>query len=141
MEAEMKKTLGFILLVAALVLASCASKPPAQSDTVIDAAAARSRAQAAMDKAKSVKADVAAKALFSSATDTFNKADSAGAEALVIDAYLASEKQFLAAYEEANAKRAEAQRQLDLAKNAIKSVEDDAAALVEEQRIAREGGY
>ncbi|MDR0720259.1 MAG: hypothetical protein LBF78_11550 [Treponema sp.] len=92
--------------------------------------------------AKSVKADVAIKDEFNRALEIFNKAESSEASHSVPAAakqYREAEKIFLDAYNKAVAKRDEAQRQLTLAREAIKSVEADAAALDQEQKADAAG--
>jgi hypothetical protein len=138
----MKKILWMLSLAAVLAaLWSCASGKPAQTGTPpvkIDISTARARAQAAMDKAKTAKADIAVKEMFNTAMDTWNTAESRASSSpdQALDMYLNAEKQFLAAHDEANVKKAEAQRLLDLARSAIKGVEDDAEAYAQEQREA-----
>jgi hypothetical protein len=80
-----------------------------------------------MNKAKSIKANIAAKDIYDSALESFNRAESSPASAA--GAYHEAERGFLAAYDQANAQREEALRQLNLAKTAIKDVEDEAAEI------------
>jgi hypothetical protein len=123
-------------------LFSCASSPdpeaenpPAQAPGAADSSAEKNRALEAMNKARSVKAEVAVKAAFDGALEIYNRAESLAASGSAAgNTYLESEKLFLAAYEDARAKREEAERQLILAKDAVKQAEETAAAFDEEQR-------
>jgi hypothetical protein len=129
----MKKAIWLVPIL--VVLFSCASKPPAQQQGV-DLSAAKNRAVAARTKAQSVKAEVAVKEAYTRAQMTFDTAETQeiAGQAAAGETYLEAEKYFLAAFTDADAKRTEAQRQLNLAKDAIKGVESDAAALEQEQR-------
>ncbi len=150
----MKKLL---LVLPFFVLFSCASAPvkenaadeaPAAAQTTAPAAPEavtvetaekeKNRAIEAMNKAKSVKADVAVKDEFGKALGIFNEAETlsasgAGNVAAAAGKYLESEVLFLEAYEKAKAKREEAVKQLDKAKADIKNVEEDAKAMEAEQ--------
>jgi hypothetical protein len=100
--------------------------------------AARSRAAAAQEKAKTAKADVAVKADYGKAQTAYSEAQSLGAAGgdAAIAKYLEAEKLFLAAASAADTKREEALKQLNKAKSDIKSLEEEAAVLQQEQ----EGG-
>jgi hypothetical protein len=131
-----------VVLVITLITA-CASDPP-QNERPIPAARSasaaqnqkkpaaveteRSQASEAMNKAKSLKADVAVKKEFEEAQALFDEAEalSTKSEEEAAEKYREAEAQFNAAYNDAIAKRDEAQRQLNLALDAIKSVEDAA---------------
>ena len=137
----MKKIL-IVLPFVILILFSCKSAPAPTdgkdvADKVIDIATARSRAVDAMDKAKSIKADVALKDDYNSALDVFNNAEkdaqASGDILAVTNKYLESERLFLAAYDGTRAKREEAQRQLNKAKEDIKRVENEADAFEQEK--------
>jgi len=141
----MKKIL-IVLPFVVLFLFSCKSAP-APTDNVIygapatekaiDIATAKSKAVDAMEKAKSIKADVAVKDEYNSAFDVFNDAEKEAQTAsnllVAADKYLEAERLFLAAYESARAKKEEAQRQLNKAKEDIRQVEDEADAFEKEQ--------
>jgi glycerol dehydrogenase-like iron-containing ADH family enzyme len=88
-----------------------------------------------MDKAKSVKAEVSVKARYDAAFSVYTEAESlaAAGSADGIGKYLEAETAFLAAHDEAKAKREEAQLQLSRARDAIKTVENDAANFDREQ--------
>jgi hypothetical protein len=137
-----KRLLTTAVLVTMLITA-CASEPSPAAQQVparrsIEEASApkepaaavtdRGRATEAMDKAKSLKADVAVKKEFEAAQALFDEAEalSAESEEEAAQKYLEAEIQFNTAYEDAVAKREEALRQLNLARDAIKSVEDAA---------------
>jgi hypothetical protein len=137
----------FIVLSAGLLFA-CASSPapegessvppqssvPAQTPGTPDSSAEKNRALEAMNKARSVKAEVAVKAAFNEAMERYNRAESLAASGSAAgDTYLESEKLFLAAYEDARLKREEAERSLTLARDAVKQAEENAAALDGEQ--------
>jgi hypothetical protein len=118
--------------------------PVSVAEPKADVSADRSKAVEAMNLAKSVKADVAVKDAFNRALEIFNNAESLAASNSVpaaVDQYREAEGLFLDAHKQAAAKRDEAQRQLALAREAIKSVEDDAAVLDQEQQddAAEEG--
>lgn len=141
----MKKLFWLLPLV---VLFSCKSTPapePSPAGAVeqrTDVTADRSKAVEAMNLAKSVKADVAVKDVFDRALRIFNNAESSAASGSVpaaVNQYREAEKLFLDAHAQAVAKRDEAQRQLSLAREAIKAVEEDAAALDREQQAGAEG--
>lgn len=148
----MKKLL---LLLPILVLFSCASAPDKgsvteETQTVQNITAAqnadmeKNRATDAMNKAKSVKAEVAVKEEFNKALGIYNEANSlasAGGESIKTAAakYIESEALFLASYEKAKVKKEEAMKQLEKAKADIKNVEDDAAALEAEQKTTGGG--
>ena len=142
----MKKTLILFPFVI-LFLFSCASsadKKTGADDSsslygvVKDIATAKSRAVDAMNKAKSVKADVAVKDDYNKALGVFNDAEKDASnpsnELAVINKYLDAEKLFLAAYDSAKAKRDEAQKQINKAKEDINRVESEAEAFEKEQK-------
>jgi hypothetical protein len=155
----LKKSLVLLVLLA---LCSCASSPPPPPQTPatqtpapppepqktpspqqpIDFTAAKAQALSAMDKAKSVKADVSVKARYNTAVTAYTEAESlaAAGSAGGIEKYLEAEKAFLAAYDEAVAKREEAQRQLTRARDAIKAVEDESAEFDRQQAEDRRQG-
>jgi hypothetical protein len=125
------------------VLLSCASAPAPEApveapvpppethtaDTPADSSAEKNRALEAMNKARSVKAEVAVKAVFDEAMTIYNRAESlASSGSAAGNTYLEAEKNFLAAYEAALAKREQAERQLALAREAVKQAEETAAA-------------
>jgi hypothetical protein len=138
-----------IWLLPLAIFFSCKSAPepaplqpvsPVEQQT--DASADRNKAVEAMNLAKSVKADVAVKDEFNRALGVFNDAESLAASNSVPaagDKYREAEKLFLDAHKQAVAKREEAQRQLTLAREAIKAVENDAAALDQEQQADAAG--
>jgi hypothetical protein len=88
-----------------------------------------------MEKAKSVKADVSVKAHYEAAFSSYTEAESLAAADSIdgIKKYLEAETAFLEAHDEALVKREEAQRQLSRAREAIKSVEDNAAEFERQQ--------
>jgi hypothetical protein len=132
------------------VFFSCKSAPspepqPSPSSNAVeqqaDVSADRSKAVEAMNMAKSVKADVAVKDDFNRALEIFNNAESLAASGSVpaaVDQYHEAERLFMDAHSRAVVKRDEAQRQLTLAREAIKAVEEDAAALDQEQQTGGE---
>jgi hypothetical protein len=141
----MKRNLLVTVLAAALI-AACASEPqPAARSSSRAQSASRTpaaetpvrkeafpeeqdRATEAMNRARSIKANVEFKEEFEAAQALFDEAESlkAVSEEESARKYLEAETRFRAAYETAAAKRNEAQRQLDLALEAIKSLEDAA---------------
>jgi hypothetical protein len=88
-----------------------------------------------MNKAGSIKAEIAVKARYDAAFSVYTEAESleAAGSADGIGKYLEAETAFLAVYDEATAKREEAQRQLSRARDAIKTAEDAAAEFDREQ--------
>jgi hypothetical protein len=130
------------------VLLSCASAPAPEApdpeapvpppetlaadtpaDSSADSSAEKNRALEAMNKARSVKAEVAVKAVFDEAMTIYGRAESLVASGSAAgNVYLEAEKNFLAAYEAALAKREQAERQLALAREAVKQAEETAAA-------------
>ena len=135
----MRKVLLFLPLVMVLFF-SCASK---DDGVVMNLTEAKNAAVTSMDRAKAIKADVAAKAQFDQAMAAYNDAEAAAAEAtekepVLVQKYVQAQELFNAAWEVANTKRVEAQRQLDKAKADIQKVENDAQAL--EQQQATDGG-
>jgi hypothetical protein len=128
--ALMKK-LFFILSI--LVLFGCKTAPQTGGET-----SARDKALAALESARSIKADVAAKDLFDPAMAAFNEAESLGSSsaAAANDKYLAAEQGFTAAYNKARDLRASAQDELTKAKQEIKNVESDAAELEASRKAA-----
>ncbi|MFP3091326.1 hypothetical protein LQZ21_13475 [Treponema sp. TIM-1] len=144
-----------LLLVLGGFLFSCASPPPPETTAPppqapakappqekMDFAEAKARAVSAMDKAKSVKADVSVKDHYTTAFSTYTEAESLAAvgSADGIGKYLEAETAFLAAHDEAIAKREEAQRQLGRAREAIKTVEDEATEFDRQQAEDRRQG-
>jgi hypothetical protein len=148
---------GVLVCLFLVMLGACASAPPPsesppepppavqrpaaepESPSASGGAAERKRALEAMDKAMSIKAEVAVKDLFDAAQKALDEGDARAAAASAEDGgpprkYLEAEEGFLAAYDSAYAKREEALRQLQLARDAIKSVEEDAAAYEAEAR-------
>jgi hypothetical protein len=97
---------------------------------------ARGRADAAQEKAKAAKANIAVKEDFAQAAAAYAEAQPLAASNPdgAIAKYLEAEKLFLASADAANAKREEAQKQLSKAKSDIKEVEDAAELLKKEQK-------
>ena len=127
----MRKVILFLFVAAgAAFFFSCASGPSAETVTL---EAAQDRAQAAMEKAKSVKADVAVKTDFAGAMTVYDEAKAASGDA-AIPKYLEAEGRFLAAHDLAVTKREEANKQLNKARSDIKAVEDEAEMLQKEQQ-------
>ncbi len=146
-----------LLILPLFVLFSCASapeKPQPEEEAVsavqtaaVQATADREKARAvdAMNKAKSVKADVAVKDEYSKAMGVFNEAESlvsAGIDKIPAAQakYLESEKLFLAAHDNTLVKREEALKQLEKAKQDIKNVEKEAEDFDREQAESEAGG-
>jgi len=137
-----------LLVLPFLILFACSSTPESgssdgssTSDKPSTVAEARDRAATAMDKAKSIKADVAVKDEYNNALSAFNEAEdmnksNAGQES-VIDKYMEAERLFLAVYDDALAKREEALKQMEKADSEIKEVEDEAQ---EYEKEVTEGG-
>ncbi len=129
----MKKFFVIIPLIALLISCGTTSgtteKP---GDTVVTLSDAKARAMSAIDKAKSIKADVAVKDEFNQAMQVFNNAESS-AEADAIKLYLQAEGLFTDAYNKAKVMRDAALDQLNKAKTEIKSAEDEAAAFEKER--------
>jgi hypothetical protein len=125
------------LVLTGLFFVSCASGPQTQTQTdsvaapsqSVDLTTAKARADAAKEKAKAAKADIAVKADYDKGQSAYTEAESSGG----VDKYIEAEKLFLASADAAEAKRAEAQRQIDKAKSDIKEVENAAEALRKEQ--------
>jgi hypothetical protein len=129
LEGSMRKTYLFLLsFISIVLLFSCASAPT----TEVDLATAQGRASSAMEKAKSVKADVAVKTEFGRGQTAYTEADGLTGDA-AIPKYLEAEGLLLAAHDAAVAKRDEAQKQLQKAKSDIKALEDQEANLKQEQ--------
>jgi hypothetical protein len=140
---RMKKNVLFVWLLVFLgFFSSCVSpsppetaKPPPQTQAppekqeTPDFTEAKARAMSAMDKARSVKAEVSVKASYDAAFSAYTEAESLEAvgSAGGIGKYLEAETAFLTAYDEAKVKQEEARRQLSRARDAIKTVEDAAA--------------
>ncbi|MDR2758691.1 MAG: hypothetical protein LBB78_04870 [Spirochaetaceae bacterium] len=159
-SAILKKS-GFLLILLGFLF-SCASPPPPETPAVPpqapavppqapaapprqespDFKEARARAVSAMDKAKSVKADISVKTRYNTAFSAFTEAESlaAAGSAGGIGKYQEAETAFLAAHDEAIIKREEAQRQLSRAREAIKTVEDNAAEFDRQQAEDRRQG-
>jgi hypothetical protein len=113
---------------------SCASAPDA-----VDITTAQTRADAAREKAKSVKADLAVKEDFARGQAVYGEAEGlmpAGGDSAVAK-FLEAEGLFLAAHDAAVVKRDEARKQLEKAKSDIKAVEAEAETLKREQGGAR----
>ena len=131
----MKKIL-IVLPFVILILFSCKSTPKS-GEEIVDLATAKGRAVAAMEKAKSIKADVALKDEYNNALNVFDDAEKTAQtskdEPVLIAKYLEAEKLFLNSYEGTRAKRDEAQRQLNKAKEDIKRVENEADAFENEK--------
>jgi hypothetical protein len=129
----MKKLL---FLAPILVFLGCASVPQTQPQT--GGASARDKALAALELARSVKADVAVKDLFDPALSAFNEAESlaASSAAEANEKYLSAEQGFTSAYNRARELRNAATDELNKAKEQIKNVENDAAELEESRRAA-----
>ena len=106
-----------------------ATPPPAATVNLADA---KARAASALDKAKSIKADVAVKADFDKAMQVYNQAANA-VEADAVKQYLDAETQFLDTYNKAKTMRDAAMDQINKAKSDIKSAEDEAAAFENEK--------
>ncbi|MCL2706173.1 MAG: hypothetical protein FWE72_08205 [Spirochaetaceae bacterium] len=140
----MKKIL-IVLPFLILFLFSCKSAPAPTdltdgttvAEKAMDIATAKGRAVDAMDKAKSIKADVAVSDEYNSALDVFNDAEKEAQSAsnllVATDKYLEAERLFLAAYESARVKKEEALRQLNKAKEDIRQLENEAEAFDKEQ--------
>jgi hypothetical protein len=144
---RMKKNVLILFLAIALgTLFSCGSAPPAAPPAspplpqtppradpppqqTEDFAEARVRAVNAMEKAKSVKADVSVKAQYAIAVSAFTEAESLAASLSPgsIKKYLEAETAFLLAHDQSLVKREEAERQLARAQEAIKTAEENAA--------------
>lgn len=123
----MKKLL---LLAPILVFFGCKTVP--QTGEV----ASRDKALAALELARSVKADVAAKDIFDPAFAAFNEAESLAASAEADGKYRTAETGFTNAYNRARDLRSAAQNELDKAKQEIRNAENDAAELEESRRAA-----
>lgn len=131
----MKKKYIFLLTVlSAFLLFSCATTPE-----TVDLLTAQNRANAAREKAQSVKAELAVKADFDKAQTAYKEAEglvpAGGSPA--IEKFLEAESLFLAAHDAAAAKRDEARKQLEKAKSDIKAVEAEAETLRREQGGAK----
>ncbi|MDR1429825.1 MAG: hypothetical protein LBI85_06000 [Spirochaetaceae bacterium] len=127
----MKKML---FLVPILVFFGCKTVPQTGGNSSKD------KALAALELARSVKADVAAKDIFDPALAVFNEAEglASSSSAEANNKYLTAEKGFTNAYNRARELRGAAQNELDKAKQEIRNAENDAAEL-EESRRAAEG--
>jgi hypothetical protein len=129
-EDFMRRKYIFLCAALCVLMFSCASAP----DTV-DIATAQSRADAAREKAQSVKADLAVKADFARAQAAYGDAEGllpAGGDPAIAK-FLEAESLFLAAHDAAVVKRDEARKQLEKAKSDIKAVEAEAETLKREQ--------
>jgi len=122
----MRKVILFLCMcVGAALLFSCASAPQTDGFAApVSSDAARDKAQAAMEKARSVRADIAVMDDFTTGQATFNLAQSLSGEAAIAK-YQEAEKLFLAAHDTTVAKREEANKQLEKARNDIKALEQD----------------
>jgi len=139
------KKILIVLPFLILFLFSCKSAPAPTdltdgttvAEKAMDIATAKGRAVDAMDKAKSIKADVAVSDEYNSALDVFNDAEKEAQSAsnllVATDKYLEAERLFLAAYESARVKKEEALRQLNKAKEDIRQLENEAEAFDKEQ--------
>ncbi|MDR1178130.1 MAG: hypothetical protein LBK64_04815 [Spirochaetaceae bacterium] len=125
----MKKLL---LLAPILVFFGCKTVP--QKGEV----SSRDKALAALESARSVKADVAAKDIFDPAFAAFNEAESlaSSSPAEADKKYTTAETGFTSAYNRARDLRSAAQNELDKAKQEIRNAENDAAELEESRRAA-----
>jgi hypothetical protein len=115
---------------------SCASAPPpeepppapapVEEPKELDVSAERARALEARQKAQSIKAEVAVAEAFSAAQSVLDDAEALASSASsgAVEKFLDAEKRFLAAYDEAYVKREEAQRQLDMAWEAVRKGEE-----------------
>jgi hypothetical protein len=111
--------------------------PPAPAAPL--ATAARNKALAAMEAAKSIKADVAVKDVYNTALTAFNEGEALGSSAPGADGkYLEAERGFTAAYNRAQELRSAAQNELTKARQDIKTAEDEAAEM--EASLAEETG-
>ncbi len=135
----MKKIL---LILLSIILFSCASAPekPVEEEPVaeevkekVSITEIRNKAYSAMEKALSIKANVAVKEDYAQAEKMFNDAEAldasdpeAAAKAALI--YLDAETAFNTVYEKAYEKRENALKELEMAKNEIKAVEEEAEA-------------
>ena len=143
----MKKILVFLPFVI-LILFSCKSAPaptpatdaaPAIDTTVglADVEEAKKRAVNAMNRAKSVRADVAARENFNNALAVFDEAEkeipTAANMAALNTKYFEAEMLFFTAYEDTILKRERAQRELNRAREVIRQVESDAESFEREQ--------
>jgi hypothetical protein len=112
---------------------SCASAPPPEEPpkpesgpTLPDVSAERARALDAKQKAQSIKAEVAVAEAFSDAQSVLDDAEASASNASggAAGKFLDAEKRFLAAYDDAYLKRGEAQRQINLAREANNYTDD-----------------
>lgn len=132
----MKKIL---LVLASVMLFSCASAPekPVEEETVkevpekLSITEIRNKAYSAMEKALSIKANIAVKDDYKAAEKMFNDAEAldasnpeAAARASLI--YLDAETAFNTVYDAAYEKRENARKELEMAKGDIKAAEDEA---------------
>jgi hypothetical protein len=94
----------------------------------------------------SIKANIASAVLFDAAQTVLDEAESlagsttAATAGSVTEKFAEAEKGFLAAYDDAYIKREEARKQLELAREAIKRVEDEASLADSELQASVEGG-
>jgi hypothetical protein len=111
----------------------------------------RGGALEAREKALSIKANIASAGLFDAAQAILDEAESLAGSATagsitaatagsVTEKFAGAEKGFLAAYDDAYIKREEARKQLELAREAIKRVEDEASLADSELQASVEGG-
>lgn len=127
----------FLIIPVIVLLFSCGSAPettgesPAK-ETVVSLSDAKARATSALDKAKSIKADVAVKDDFNKAMQAYTQAEGL-AEADAVKKYLEAEGLFTGAYDKAKALRDAALDQLNKAKTEIKTAENEAAAFEQER--------
>ncbi len=134
----MKKIL---LIFVSVILFSCASSPekPVEEKPVkeevqekLSNSELREKAYNAMQKALGIKANIAVKDDYTAAEKMFNEAEAmdtsnpeSAAKAALI--YTDAEKAFESVYDKAYEKRENARKELEMAENEIKAVEDDAA--------------
>ncbi len=147
----MKKIL---LLLITIVMFSCASAPeqppveqpePEAVQKPVSITDVRNRAYSAMEKALSIKANIAVKDEYSEAKKMFDNAEAldasdpeAAAKAALI--YLDAETAFNTVYDTAFTKRENASKELQMAKDDIKAVEEDADKADAESAETPEGG-
>ncbi len=143
----MKKIL---LIFASIILFSCASTPetPVEEEPVkeevqekVSITEVRNKAYSAMEKALGIKANVAVKEDYADAEKMFNEAESldasdpeSAAKAALI--YMDAETAFNSVYDKAFEKRENALKELEMAKEEIKAVEEEA----EKTESGPEGG-
>jgi hypothetical protein len=106
----------------------------------------RGSAGDARERALSIKANVASASLFDPAQALLDEAESLAGSATaatagsIAEKFAEAEKGFIAAYDDAYIKREEARKQLDLAQEAIRRVETEAALAESELQASGEEG-